>query len=616
MSSKRIRVYPPNPSTTRGTSTKLGSSGDKIIYAHGKSVVIRDLANAANDVVYSGHVHPTTAARISPSGYYVASADTQGNVRVWDAVGEDQVLKAEYKVLGGKINDLSWDGESKRIIAVGDGREKFGHVFQFDTGSSAGEIVGHAKALNAVAIRQLRPFRAATAGDDGLIVFHTGTPYKYEKTLKAHTNFVHSVAYAGSGAHFVSVGADAKVFLWDGVSGERAAEFVDSGDGAHKGSIYAGAWAPDSKSIVTSSADCTVKLWDVKTRKATTTWTVGSGVEHQQMGNTWTGNGSIVSMSMGGVLNVFDPREGAGPVRMIHGPQKAITSSATSISSSTFFAGSADGRVHSYPVAEIDAAPRCERVSGPGHTNLVSGIASAGTTTWSVGFDDCVRELSVQDGVDAFSNMTYGPTASQPKSVATSTDGHVFVAETGHVEVLRSGQRVCAVDAQYGAISVDVSAGIVAVGGEDAKVHLYNWNSNGTLTEAGLLEGSNKGPVSSLAFAPGGALLAAGDSTGKIVVYDVKERKASISRWTFHNSRIHSLAWTTDGAHVASGSLDTHVYVWSIAKPMRNIAIKNAGPGGVWGVRWVPGADSGAEGKLLSAGADGAVRMWGVVFHV
>jgi WD repeat-containing protein 1 (actin-interacting protein 1) len=64
-------------------------------------------------------------------------------VRVWDAVGADQVLKAEYKVLGGKMcvlltilgihlldpeppfrNDLSWDGESKRIIAVGDGREK------------------------------------------------------------------------------------------------------------------------------------------------------------------------------------------------------------------------------------------------------------------------------------------------------------------------------------------------------------------------------------------------------------------------------------------------------------------------------------------------------------
>ena len=41
MSSKRIREYPPNPNTTRGTSTKLGSSGDKIIYANGKSIVVR-----------------------------------------------------------------------------------------------------------------------------------------------------------------------------------------------------------------------------------------------------------------------------------------------------------------------------------------------------------------------------------------------------------------------------------------------------------------------------------------------------------------------------------------------------------------------------------------------
>ena len=30
-------------------------------------------------MVYSGHVQPTTVARISSSGYYVASADVQGN---------------------------------------------------------------------------------------------------------------------------------------------------------------------------------------------------------------------------------------------------------------------------------------------------------------------------------------------------------------------------------------------------------------------------------------------------------------------------------------------------------------------------------------------------------
>lgn len=49
---------------------------------------------------------------------------------------------------------------------------------------------------------------------------------------------------------------------------------------------------------------------------------------------------------------------------------------------------------------------------------------------------------------------------------------------------------------------------------------------------------------------------------------------------------------------------------------MKNIAIKNAGPGGVWGVKWVPGDDAASKGKVISAGADGSVRVWEVVFHV
>jgi WD repeat-containing protein 1 (actin-interacting protein 1) len=76
--------------------------------------------------VYSGHVQNATVARISPSGYYCASADISGTgeyvdalqrtpggeecivltirpVRIWDTVGEDQTLKGEYKVISGRM---------------------------------------------------------------------------------------------------------------------------------------------------------------------------------------------------------------------------------------------------------------------------------------------------------------------------------------------------------------------------------------------------------------------------------------------------------------------------------------------------------------------------------
>lgn len=57
--------------------------------------------------------------------------------------------------------------------------------------------------------------------------------------------------------------------------------------------------------------------------------------------------------------------------------------------------------MHSYPVADMDGVSGCERVSGAGHTNLVSGIASTGTNVWSVGFDDRVRELDANGKGDA-----------------------------------------------------------------------------------------------------------------------------------------------------------------------------------------------------------------------
>ena len=89
-------------------------------------------------------------------------------------------------------------------------------------------------------------------------------------------------------------------------------------------------------------------------------------------------------------------------------------------------------------------------------------------------------------------------------------------------------------------------------------------------------------------------------------------KKTITSRWAFHSARINSLSWTADSKHCASGSLDTNVYVWSVAKPMKNIAIKEAGPGGVNTVLWLEG---GRSGKLVSAGADACARIWEVTFH-
>ena len=55
--------------------------------------------------------------------------------------------------------------------------------------------------------------------------------------------------------------------------------------------------------------------------------------------------------------------------------------------------------------------------------------------------------------------------------------------------------------------------------------------------------------------------------------------------------------------YAVSGSLDTNVYVWSVAKPVKKLAIKNAHAGGVVSCVWVN------ETTIATAGSDSVVRV-------
>ncbi|KIJ24763.1 hypothetical protein M422DRAFT_274386 [Sphaerobolus stellatus SS14] len=98
--------------------------------------------------------------------------------------------------------------------------------------------------------------------------------------------------------------------------------------------------------------------------------TFGSEAAFHQLGNTWTNKDVVASLSLDGVLNVFDSRNGDGPVAfcmlsalptphpriltssLIQGPQKPITAATLVSSLPTFFTGPGDGRIHSLSVAD------------------------------------------------------------------------------------------------------------------------------------------------------------------------------------------------------------------------------------------------------------------------
>lgn len=572
-----------------------------------KSIFLRSIDNPAIARQYTDHKTQTTVARFAPSGFYVASADASGLVRVWDCVGEG-ITKGEYSIINGRINDLAWDGDSQRIIAVGDGKQRYGHCITWDSGNTVGEIYGHTQQINSVSIRQQRPLRAAAAGDDKNLVFYHGAPFKFNTGIKdKHTNYIYGVGFSPDGSTLVSVGADRRIWLYDGKTGETRGQI---GEGEHQGSILGVSWAQDSRRFVTASADRTVKIWDAEAGKATQTWRLGEegsiDVKDQQVGVVWPAGRSddlIISLSLSGDLNYL-VEGNSKPTRVVQGHQKNITSLTKfgpggGNDNPTLWSGSFEGRVCSWDVATGDA----DEIEGDRHTAYIAGLTSTQEGTgriYSVGWDDTIRSIDV--GAKTYTG-TANKLSGQPKGIAAG-NSTVLVGTSEGVEIYDDGNKTGYFKTGFAVTAVAAHGNTAALGGEDSSVQICEIFGSNLSSKAEFKASRNV--VSVLAFSPDGSLLAVGDLKGRVLVHKVADGSLVTDRWTAHTARITSIDWSDTGLHVASGSLDTNIFVWSLANPGDWLQVTNAHKEGVNGVAWVGGS------KIASAGADAAVKLWKV----
>lgn len=618
MSFKSKFVLAAQPDTERGHSASLSADAQakKFIYCNGRAVVIRDLAHPELASEYTEHQAHTTVARWSPSGFYIASADVQGNVRIWDTVNEEHVLKAAHRPIAARINDLCWDSDSKRIICVGEGKERFGKAFGFDTGSSVGEIVGHSKVANSCDIRPNRPFRAATCSDDMTVNFYNGVPYRFVKSISDHSRFVQSVRFSPDGNHLISAGSDCKMFLYTGANGEKVGEF--SREDAHTGGILCASWNSDSNRILTSSMDKTCKIWDVETMKPVSTIKLGDSFEYQQVANLWAKN-YLVSLSLSGELNYIDPRS-PGVSRVVYGHQNSIKALSVNLNDKTLFTGSYDGRVMGWSTQDYLARP----LNGTSDSPQISGMSYSEGKLNTVAYDDTFRSFEMPDGAlngadisncEDMKECFSIPLGAQPRALSTRQDVSVCVM-VNEICVIASERKTSVIKPSFTPSCVDLSHDLqyVAVGAEDKRVYLYKLSSDEkTLTEQPVKTfETNRGAISAVAFSPNGKYLACGDSDRKIVVYDVESGQVAFDQWVFHSSRVLCLNWSSDSRHAVSGGLDRDIYVWSTEKPMKFIAIKGAHQEGVSGVSFVE-CDEGT--MVVSSGLDASVKVWELKFH-
>eukprot|EP00730_Choanoeca_flexa_P020461 TRINITY_DN9992_c0_g1_i3.p1 TRINITY_DN9992_c0_g1~~TRINITY_DN9992_c0_g1_i3.p1 ORF type:complete len:597 (+),score=141.68 TRINITY_DN9992_c0_g1_i3:51-1841(+) len=595
MSYEKVNVYPPVPDLERGKAFVLGTDpkGKTIIYPRGNTIVVRAADGSLDSYTFSSHPAATTVAKYAPSGFYIASADVQGRVLIWDTTQEDHSVKYEYRPLAGRIADLAWSEDSKRIVVGGESGEKFAHAFLWDSGSSVGSLDGHSKRVNSIDFKQTRPFRVVTASEDSDVGFYAGPPFKFGHLNHEHGSFVNCVRYAPDGSKFVTAGADGKCFLYDGKEGQLIGEV---GEPAHKGGLYSVAWSPDSKRFITASADKTVKMWDAEARSLISTFNFPDKVDYQQLSCAWQGD-HIISVSLNGDMTYLDEANPDTPKRVVRGHSKAVTALAVNNGSSCFYGGSYDGRVSCIDVAS-------------GEVRLYANTPKAAIV--SLAFNDGSLVAAAQDDsvtitpVDAEAlSADKVACPSQPREAAVG-GGLIAVACQNHVLTIQGGAVAKQIDIDYegqcAAVSPDGK--YVAVGTSTHKIVVYDAN----LSEVKTLDAT--GVVNCVGFSPDGQWLASGDSNRNVYAFDVASWTLKMQRWKYHSSKVNSLAWSPDSKHIATGSLDTNLIVWSLEKEMKRVTVKGAHPShDVTQVAWLD------DNTVISAGRDATFRTWSIT-HV
>jgi WD40 repeat protein len=207
----------------------------------------------------SGHTDAVNGVAYSPDGTRLASASSDGSVRVWDVITGREVLPP-LRGDEDHIYTVAYSPDGRTLASAGDNRTV--RVWDATTGRLIRTLgAGHDRVWVHTMAFSPDGRRLVLGGGDELRVWDVATGREVPLSpLKGNTTPIHSVAYNPDGRWLASANYDSIVRVWDATTGALRYNVVAATSGA-----TAVAFSPDGRRFATGSQEGTVRVWDVAT---------------------------------------------------------------------------------------------------------------------------------------------------------------------------------------------------------------------------------------------------------------------------------------------------------------------------------------------------------------
>ncbi|MBW4518596.1 MAG: hypothetical protein KME16_02540 [Scytolyngbya sp. HA4215-MV1] len=449
---------------------------------------------------FNGHTDAVNGISISPDGKTIASASTDGTIKLWHLNGQ------EFLMFKPPVDDKKQDSKNQKSSAGSNKKDtKKPDLSAKKDSDKSGETNSPPSPPAVYKVRYSPDGKllAVASADNSIRIW--GNDGKLIKKLEGHEGAVNDVRFSPDGKMIASASSDKTIKLWS-LNGQVLKTIK-----GHEGIVNCIDFSPDGKLLASGSFDKTVKLWNLDDSK-----TINKAVA--------LGSVNSVRFSPDGNLLAYGSTNSGG---------NTVTVWNIKVNTSRTFSG------HYSSVSAVNFSPNGKIVSSAGDDNTIK--------LWDL---DGRLLKTLQGHSSGVQDVDFTPDTKQ--IVSASNDRSIKLWNIDVQELPPSVGHLSAINR----VSFSPDSKTIASAGNDSLIRL--WNVDGQ-EQATLRD--HTGVVSSVKFSPDGKMIASiaeqvnlWSQTGKLLkTFHVRASKGS-----------KDIFFSPDSSWIAATDGDNAIKLWSL----------------------------------------------------